>query len=747
MLYCANFDVKPKEYEKHLEKKLAELYELAKQSEYFVIEAKDNRYLERQFKGEMAAFRARGEGDRADYSERNKESVLERMARHYSEVHHEEYKYLAAWFLQMEYPKEVVALLLHETLSKIYEKDIIDGEEKTYVRKREQGKSIANHMSLNCTTVPEIIANVQGAQRFADVYFEALEVLIAQCRSGNGLTLEGVNTFGMGKWLKFDSWHSNQQEFHSNVQKLKALVVNTPWCTAYLAGSQLMCGDFYVFVDNGNEETRIDPQPHIAVRLDGSSIGEVRGILEGQEIENEYLPIAEDFLVNNSSILGGRYWLEDMQLNKRYIAYSHAILQGIFEIENLQEMIDDLGKYTRQYGENSNKARLRLDLPFLKPLLADHFKVPVEHIDLDEMEKHSGRWIKAFDARHEVLAENEKVTGGQFNESHVWQLVKTMGAAVSFGDCNTALTEARKTLMESLQGVKREIARYFRVSRREVLFGDLDLADRKTYGTHIVFGNVTDSREKRIQGDMARYIRLYERETIEHFARKRHPSKTLKYVVGNVNLEHGLTTSFPLLTFCFGDFNVIGNKFQDALNLREVHGRLSLDGAKISLSPLKTVKGGVFVNRSFVRNLGGLENVEGPVEFVKSQVLNLFNLITLPGSLSVINTLMPHNLRLKEVGGDIFVRGNLDVPSLMRVRRIAAFGGLTISPLLEAEVIRFHYKDYSVAEYLALRKKAKRKKEAEPEPEPLTLIGLIAKMFKAFVAWIGRIIFGETASR
>ena len=748
MLYCANFNVKPKQYEEHLEKKLAELYGLAEQGEYFAIDADDNPYLERQFRGEMAAFRARGEGQHADHSELNKENVLEQMAYHFSEVHHEEYKYLVAWFQQMEYPKEVTALLLQETLSKVYEKDLIDGEEKTYVRKREQGKSIANHMSLNGTTVPEIIANVQDAQKFADVYFKALEVLKAQCRDGSGLTLEGVDTFDMGCWIKFDSEYSNPQGYHDNVQKLQALVANTPWCTKSLAGSQLMCGDFYVFVDNGDEETRLDPQPHIAVRLSGSTIGEVRGILAGQEIEAKYLPVAEDFLVNNSSILGGRDWLEDMKLNKRYIAYSHAILHGTFQIESLQDMIDDLGKKTRQYGENSNKARLRIDLPFLRPFLANHFQVSEEHINFEEMEKHSGKWIKAFDATHEILAEYEKVLGGQFNERHVWQLVKTMGHAVSFGDCNTSLTEARKILLQGLWGVRREIARYFKVPEREVVLGDLDLADRKTYGTCIVFGDVFDSKERRIQGDMARYIKHFERKTIEHFARNRHPSKTLKYVVGNLSVEHGLTTSFPLLAFCFGDFKVKGDNFQGAVNLKEVHGCLSLDAAKIlNLGALKTAKGGVFVNRSFVRNLGSLENVEGPVEFVKSQVLNLFNLVTLPGPLSVINTRMPHELKLKEVGGDIRVRGNLDAPNLVKAKTITILGSLTISPLLEADMIRFNCSEYSVADYLAFRRRVKPKKEVAPEPEPLTFFELVAKILEAFFAWLKRIFFGGIASR
>ena len=513
LLYCANFNIKPKEFEEHIDRKLTELGRL--KDDYFIISAKDNPYLERHFQGEIAAYRSRGEGQRADYSEDNKESTLLGMARYFSEIHKAEYDHLAGWVHQADYPKEVIALLLQETLSKVYGKYIIDGEEKTYVRKREQGKSIASHMALNAMTVPEIINNTQGALKFADVYFDALELLKEQCRRGSGVTLEGVNTFGMGTWLKFDSKYANAHGFHANVQKLQALVANTPWCTKYLAGEQLSGGDFYVFVDNGDNETGTAPQPHIAVRLSGATIDEVRGILPGQEIEPDYLPVADDFLVNNKFISGGRIWLEDMALNKRYVAYNQAILDGTFDPENIQQLVKDLqNKGRHYYQENSNKTTLRNNMPLLIPILSGHFKAPEEHINLAEMEKDPRKWIKSFDAMHAVNTEHKKVIGGNFNAQNVWQLVKTLGYAVSLGDCNSALTAARKTLAESLGGVKREIAKYFKVPERAVYLGDLDLADRKTYGTYIVFGDVIDSEEKRTQGDMAAYIRHFEKKAI-----------------------------------------------------------------------------------------------------------------------------------------------------------------------------------------------------------------------------------------
>jgi len=274
--------------------------------------------------------------------------------------------------------------------------------------------------------------------------------------------------------------------------------------------------------------------------------------------------------------------------------------------------------------------------------------------------------------------------------------------------------------------VKKKIANYFKIPAREVFFGNLDLADCKTYGAYIVFGDVIDSRDKRTKN--------YPGKQIEHFERRRHPSKTLKYVVGNVNIEYGLTKSFPRLLICYGDFKVKGDNFQGAPNLKDVHGFLALNTTRINnLSALKTAREGVFVKNSFVRNLGSLERVEGPVEFERSQLNNLFKLITLQGPLSVLNTRMPYNFKLREVEGDITVKGYFDAPNLLQAKKITTNGNLQINPSLKADVIRYNYKDYSVAEYLAFRTRKPMNQKASA-PEHFTLTGILAEKFSALVS-------------
>ena len=114
-------------------------------------------------------------------------------------------------------------------------------------------------------------------------------------------------------------------------------------------------------------------------------------------------------------------------MNKRYIAYNQAILDGTFKPEIIHDMIDDLGKTTRQYGENSNKETLRNNLPLLKPILAGFFRVPEEYIKLEEMKSYPRKWVRSFDSINAVKAEHERVLRGRFDERHVWPLIKNLG--------------------------------------------------------------------------------------------------------------------------------------------------------------------------------------------------------------------------------------------------------------------------------------------------------------------------------
>ena len=86
----------------------------------------------------------------------------------------------------------------------------------------------------------------------------------------SGIVLDGVDTYGKGRWIKFEGKNTNPEEYLENAQRLVALAQNTPWYKFESASSELAEGDIYVFVDNNGE-------PHIKVETRGGRIHMVDG--------------------------------------------------------------------------------------------------------------------------------------------------------------------------------------------------------------------------------------------------------------------------------------------------------------------------------------------------------------------------------------------------------------------------------------------------------------------------------------
>lgn len=45
----------------------------------------------------------------------------------------------------------------------------------------------------------------------------------------SGIVLDGVDTYGKGRWIKFEGKNTNPEEYLENAQRLVALAQNTPW--------------------------------------------------------------------------------------------------------------------------------------------------------------------------------------------------------------------------------------------------------------------------------------------------------------------------------------------------------------------------------------------------------------------------------------------------------------------------------------------------------------------------------------
>ena len=91
-----------------------------------------------------------------------------------------------------------------------------------------------------------------------------------------------------GSWVKFEQ--GSDPEALTNTLQGKG----TGWCTAgkHTADAQLQSGDFYIYYsENDLGEAKI---PRLAIRMQGDSIAEVRGVAHKQEIDPYISPVLEE---------------------------------------------------------------------------------------------------------------------------------------------------------------------------------------------------------------------------------------------------------------------------------------------------------------------------------------------------------------------------------------------------------------------------------------------------------------------
>lgn len=357
-----------------IEKELSKLCSLT--SEDFMISL-DSSSLIREYEGELKALEQRGEKDKANYIRNNKIETLKELSKIYSEKLYEEYKHIVTLIKNGDYEDAFKVLMLRETLLKVYKKY----DNKVIVKKRKLNETIEGHMLLNDTVLKVIYNNLDTYENFRELYYAGVAEVNNIIKCTSQVMFENVNTYGMGRWIKFDGRASDSENYVENVVRLKTLVQDTPWCTKNLASVQLDQGDFFVFVDNDNK-------PHIAVKMNGSEIDEVRGIkseneqaLE-QELEEEYRDVALSFLENNKELKNGREWLEKEEWNKRLIRYNKDIDNGTFKSNEVETLLKDLYHidYKSNIGINSNLEKLKSNLFKIRKDLALYYNCTNEEI-------------------------------------------------------------------------------------------------------------------------------------------------------------------------------------------------------------------------------------------------------------------------------------------------------------------------------------------------------------------------------
>ena len=375
-----NKATKHEEVRETIKKELESLYEYTNDYNNFFIDPFCKEVI-RKVEMEIQKLISDGELEEAEDVRTHFEENLINRANMISNNLRREYKNIVKVLKNSEYDDAFKYLMLQETISRTYKRENIDGKSSTIVDKRVLHETTINHMVLNKPILDILYSSVDDYKSFGDLYFDSLEDFNEKLKLENSIKFEHINTFGMGKWIKFESRANNREAFIENSQKLSVLVKDTIWCTKTQASSHLEKGDYYVFVDNkGN--------PHIAIRMLGNEISEVRGIAhdKAQELESEYRKVAIEFLIKNSNIRHGKEWLEKEEWNKRLVSYINKIEENRLtdeDIDNLIYDITEVNDYKIHLARNTNKKILiekLKDLPRVKIKLAEKYGCKVDEI-------------------------------------------------------------------------------------------------------------------------------------------------------------------------------------------------------------------------------------------------------------------------------------------------------------------------------------------------------------------------------
>ena len=690
-----------------IEKELNKLYNLDKDT--FKISL-DSQSLIREYESELKALEQRGEKDKANYIRNNKTKALEELSNIYSEKLYEEYKHIVDFIKNANYEDAFKALMLRETLLKVYKKD----DTKVMVKQRKLNETIEGHMLLNEKVLNVIHNNLDTYENFKELYYAGVAEFNNIIKDTSEITLKNVNTYGMGKWIKFDGRASDSKNYAENVIKLKTLVQDTPWCTKTLASTQLEQGDFYVFIDNDNK-------PHIAVKMNGNEIDEVRGIKNGnaQELEEEYRDVAISFLENNKDIKNGKNWLDKEEWNKRLIRYSKEIDDGTFNSEETKQLVEDLFRsdYRSHFNANSNLEELKKKLPKIKKYLAEYYNCTEEEICVgDYIPKEETRYpykliLGDSDFRYSNVTNlgNLRIIGGNayfdsskvtdlgelqiigrnayFNYSNVTDLgeLQRIGRNANFRDSNV-------TTLGKLQSIGGDAN--FRNSKIT------DLCKLQSIGESAYFENskVTDLGELQIIGRNA----YFNYSNVTTLGKLQSIGGNADFVNSEItdlgdlqNIGEDAYFNYSYLTN-LGKLQIIGRNayfnYSNVTDLGELQriGRNAnfRDSNVTTLGKLQSIGGDANFRNSKITDLCKLQSIGESAYFENSNVTTLGKLQSIGGDANFRNSKITDLCKLQSIGGKVYFGSKLtDLGKLQNIGEDAYFNDSNVTDLGNIEYI------------------------------------------------------------
>lgn len=573
---------------------LKKLYAIAESKEKFYIKSQCNKELDRYFYNKLSK-QAENTSSIADENVKK-----EKLSKILGENQYKEYKNIVENMKKSNYPTSFKCLMLLETLTQTYRIDYHNNDTRLIVNKRKLGETILGMMNFPTVALEYIYNQAKNYTSFKNLYKDAqLEYRKMVCVNSE-IDISDAETFNKGKWIKFSCLKEDEENFNKNVEKLTALVAETPWCTNAYASNHLTEGDFYVFVDNNGK-------PRIAVKMTGNELDEIRGLKNNssQEIEDEYRDVAISFLKTNKDIKNGVHWLEKEEWNERLLQYRKDLQLGNIDKIDIDKLIKDLffKDYKIHDGQaNTNLNELIQELPKIKNEIAKHLHLKPSEIYFGEYNP-----SKKEECPYKVI----------FGDVVFENIKKADNLMYIFG--NADLYNSKILDLPNLKFIANDV--YFENSKI------LSLPNLETIGGCAFFGN---SQLNNLPN--------------------------LKYIVNDAEFYNSKLRTLPSLISIGGDVDFKNSNLESLPQLKEINGDADFRDTIITdLQNLTTIEKNAYFSNSIVQDLSKLTFVGGNANFRQCAVQDLSSLHTI-GANGYFS-----NCNIKSLPNLTYVNGNLNL--------------------------------------------------------------------------------------
>jgi hypothetical protein len=458
---------------------------------------------------------------------------------------------------------------------------------------------------------------------------------------------EVVEQSGNGKWIKFNGGRKTKREdITKNGNRLMNLVQNTYWCTKSAGTSQLIGGDFYVYVTETNGEIF----PRIAVRMNENEVGEVRGNKSSsQDLDAEMLPIAEEFLNKNIPNNSGKKWLDIIKYNKKCVEMKKRLdEEGMYKdfIYDYIKIIADKDKYRVDYGQNGN-------VTLMEQKFEELIKVPNEYYKLGDI---------VTDYR--FLTPNTIYFIGSlgWNEiGYIKSKIENVADGIDFTNFKLKLISGKFEMegnmlnLGNIEYVGENVILNTKVKdlgKLKYIGGELKLNDNVESLSMLesISGGLVLTKKIKDLGNLKKIGYLQIEDCDENFT-----LGSLEEIEGNLDiLNKSVDIDFGNLKRIGGSLLASNTKITDLKNLESVGDSFYIQGSKIKIfENLKTIGGYADFSNNFTSSTQNIETILGDIKFLNSRIMEFPKLNKIGGSIEFRGSFFKSFGNIKYIGGGL----------------------------------------------------------------------------------------------